>query len=529
MAVLLPLTACQSDNGFDRVFGYDISANPVTLDPQQANDANSNLIIGNLYMGLLTVNRDGSIGTGAASDYTVSEDGLKYHFTLRQDVYWVNVEGYEKQCTAKDFVYGFTRLFLPETNAPHAADYYCIENARDINMGWTAYTSRLGVKALGDFELEITLSYPNPRFPAMLAEPPAMPCDEEFFLNARGKYGLSAECTPSNGSFYVRSWNYDPYASTDVNRVLLSRNRKNAEAWEICPAGLNFYIEKKDDFVPDFLHGDTAGIALSNDEKSLIKGNYGCEEFCSVTCGLVFNRKFELFKNEDFIKALSLLANREEISAAISEFEKAEGIVPKQVTMSENNYRETAGSCVFPERNTEKARELFLQARSGLNTDLFTGARVIVCSAAANTAVSYIMQEWQREFGFYCVVETLSENDFKKRLQSGDFELAVTELSGKYNSPAAYLEQFCTGNSENYIGYSDYEFDSLIKRAVEASDLEKSAEYFKQAEQQLIDSSAFLPLYYKNEYFFTGKKNVDIIYNPFSKTVNFTHAKVKKR
>ena len=64
-------------------------------------------------MGLLTANADGSLSEGVASDYIVSDDGLVYTFKLRQDVYWVDADEFERQCTAKDFVYGFQRLFLP--------------------------------------------------------------------------------------------------------------------------------------------------------------------------------------------------------------------------------------------------------------------------------------------------------------------------------------------------------------------------------------------------------------------------------
>ncbi|MDE7399894.1 MAG: peptide ABC transporter substrate-binding protein, partial [Oscillospiraceae bacterium] len=118
--MILNLTACGKGDGKDRVLKYDISDNPATLDPQQANEPNSDIIIENVYMGLMAINADGSVRAAAATDFVVSDDGLKYEFKLRNDIYWVNSEGFQQQCTAKDFVYGFTRLFLPETSAPRA-------------------------------------------------------------------------------------------------------------------------------------------------------------------------------------------------------------------------------------------------------------------------------------------------------------------------------------------------------------------------------------------------------------------------
>lgn len=524
IAAVMCINLCGCDSsGLNEIFKYDISANPTTLDPQQADDSISNMIIGNVFLGLLRTSEDGSVIEGAAYDYSVSDDGLVYNFKLRDDIYWVSADGFEAQCTARDFVYGFRRLFLSETKAAHASEYYCIENSESFHNGTTP---NLGVAAKGDFELEIKLNSPNPRFPAMLSEPPAMPCCEEFFKNSQGKYGLSAKCTPSNGAFYVRSWHYDPHTSNDINNLILSRNYKNANVLEISPSGLNFLIRNENRHIKDFTDGNTHCIALSNDDKDHISGKYNCAEFSNISCGLVFNSGFSPFQNDDFRKAMTLLVNRSEISAAIPDFRSASGIVPDQVSVSGNSYRETVGGCTLPEYDPGQAKELFQAARPQLELTLFTGARVIVCSSAARTAVSYILQEWQREFGFYCTVETLNEADFKDRLKKGSYEIAVVEVSGKYNSPSAYLDQFRSDSSENYGRFSDIGYDEMIDNANKASGVDESEQLFKEAEQYLVDRAAFVPLFSKNEYFFTNAKSTDIIYNPFSKTIDFSKAKM---
>lgn len=527
ITIISTLTACQQDDGLGRVFKYDISANPETLDPQQANEPNSNTIIANMFTGLVEIAQDGSVQNGAAESYSVSKDGLTYDFKLRRDIYWIDGGGFEQQCTANDFVFGFRRLFLPETEAPHAMDYYCIKNARDINKGFIKDAAKLGVKAKSDFELEITLEYPNPRFLSMLAEPPAMPCCEEYFKNAQGRYGLSAECTPSNGAFYLKSWTFDAYSITDTNNLILGQNTKNAEALNICPSGLNFFIEDSEDHIPDFKNGDVSCIAVSNNEKQQIKGSYSVYEFNNITCGLVFNSDFALFKNENFKKSLCMLTDREAIMAALPEYEKAEGVVPKQVSIDGKSYRDLKSAAV-PQYSEKAAQDLFSSISSQLDKNLLTGAKIIVPDTAAQTAVSYAMQEWQRELGFYCTVKVLSENEYAKALQEGDFDIAVLELSGKYNSPSAYLEQFTKQNSENYTHFYNAEFEELLASARETASSDESAALYLKAEQSLIDHNAFYPLYYKNEYFFTSKMGEDIIYNPFSKTVDFASAKLHK-
>lgn len=525
--IMSTLTACREDNGLGRVFKYDISDNPTTLDPQQANEPNSNTIIENMFLGLFTIAQDGSVQNGAAVEYSVSKDGLVYNFKLRQDIYWMDCGDFERQCTAHDFVFGFRRLFMPETKAPRAGDYLCIEGARRVLSG-LGNPSDVGVKAKGDFELEIRLEAPNPRFLSMLAEPPAMPCNEEFFRAAQGKYGLSAECTPSNGAFYLRSWTYNPYNTPDINNLILRKHTKNAETQTICPSGLNFFIEDEDDFISDFKNGDVSCIAVSNNDKQQIKGSYSVHEFNNITCGLAFNSDYPLFKNENFRKVLCMLADRNAIMEALPEYETASGVVPKQVSMDGKSYRETVGSVAIPEYNVMAAVNLYNSVSRQIDKNYLTGAKVIVPDAAAQTAVSYIMQEWQRELGFYCKVETLSENEYAKALEKGDFDIALLELSGKYNSPAAYLEQFSGAGGENYTHFYNAELENYLAKADEAASVSESAALYLKAEQALIERCAFFPLYYKNEYFFTSKKSEDIIYNPFSKTVNFALAKTRK-
>lgn len=516
--ILAITTICGcSDDGLDAILACDISENPRTLDPQQADDPNSEQIVLNVFMGLMRYDIDGSVQCGTAESYTKSDDDLKYTFKLHENVYWTNNDGFKKQCTAKDYVFGFRRLFSAETKAPRAAEYFCIKNSEKCLNGTIISESNFGVKAVGDFELEITLDYANPRFLQLLCEPPAMPCCEEFFGSARGKYGLSAECTASNGAFFVRKWHYDPYASTDVNNVILARNSANAEIFGVGPAVVKFFIEDEEDFIGDFLSGETDCIAVANENKSQITGKYNCEEFSSITVGLTFNEKFSLFQSKDFRQALASSIPRDKISQALKDFEAANGIIPKRISLLGKNYREQAGLCKIPEYDIDKASAHFKDAKPLIDTELLRGARIITKSADAYSAAQYIMQEWQR-LGFYCTLEQLSESEFIKRVSSGEYEIAVTELAGGYDSPAAYLEQITTELSKDEI-----------KPLLDTAYLAGSAGFdiYRSAEQLLINNALFIPLYYKNEYFFTEKDVYDIVYNPFTKTIDFSYGKKK--
>ena len=87
-------TSCKEDDGKGYVFGYDISSNPGSLDPQYASDRESYLIIGSVFEGLFRIGADGNAEKAMAESYTVSDDGLTYNFKLKQDRYWTDVNGF---------------------------------------------------------------------------------------------------------------------------------------------------------------------------------------------------------------------------------------------------------------------------------------------------------------------------------------------------------------------------------------------------------------------------------------------------
>ena len=525
--MIISMTGCFEKDGSDGVIKYDIAYNPGSLDPQTAEDAASTLIIASLYTGLLRVEPDGSLSSGVAEDYTVSDDGLTYKFKLSSSNYWTDVNGFEAVCTAQDFVFGFQRLFDPGTRAPRASEYFCIKNSRAINSGVLSDMSKLGVTATGDYELTITLEYPNPQLPVLLTEAPAMPCNEEYFIASQGRYGLSGNTTASNGAFYLRSWDYDPYTVTDNNHLILRRHAKNNETNRVYPSGLNFFIEGDEDFVDDFVSNVISCIAVTEDQRELIKGDkFTVQEYDAITVGLLFNRNYELFRNTSFRRALASLIDREKLSQTVTDHTTAYAIVPGEVTLLDASYREYAGEKLTPEYSTGMAQQYYSVVKGSLDRNQFSGARIIMRDdSAAAAMISVIMQEWQREFGLYCVVETLSESDFNARLSSGDYEIAVQDLTGSTNSPSAYLQCFTKDGTGNYSGYSNSDVTRLINSAQRAADLQTSANLYRQAEQTVINDAIFIPLYYKNEYFYINKDFADISYNPFNKTVDFTQAK----
>ena len=180
---LISLCGCNDDDEFDGAghsFTYTLYGNPQNLDPQLAEDRSSLMVIKNMFLGLMTTGLEGELCYGVAVNHHMSDDGLTYSFTLRDDCHWYSNDGTDMIVTAHDFVYAFKRIFNPVNRSPYREKFSFLKNARAIIDGQMDY-SELGVYAVNNTELVFLLEEPNSEFLYLLTTSPAMPVILSFF------------------------------------------------------------------------------------------------------------------------------------------------------------------------------------------------------------------------------------------------------------------------------------------------------------------------------------------------------------
>lgn len=143
-----------------------------TTDPQKNTDVEGSDILRQLFEGLMNEDQKGAMVPGVATEYTESDDGLTYTFKLRPEAKWSNGE----PVTAQNFVDGWQRAVDPATASEYAwfMELMNITNATEIVAG-NAAPDTLGVKAVDDHTLEVTLTKPTPYFVKMVSHPTTFP------------------------------------------------------------------------------------------------------------------------------------------------------------------------------------------------------------------------------------------------------------------------------------------------------------------------------------------------------------------
>jgi oligopeptide transport system substrate-binding protein len=132
-------------------------AEPSTLDPQKFNLSIENVIMSEMFVGLLTADAAGRNIPGLAESWALSPDGKTYRFTLRPNLVWSD----GVPITAEDAAFGLRRAVDPKTQGQFSSFLSMIDNASAIAKGQMP-PEKLGVTAIDARTLEIRMNRPSP-------------------------------------------------------------------------------------------------------------------------------------------------------------------------------------------------------------------------------------------------------------------------------------------------------------------------------------------------------------------------------
>ncbi|GAB4447530.1 MAG: peptide ABC transporter substrate-binding protein [Anaerolineae bacterium] len=198
-------------------FTQDIAAlDPTRLTPFEF-DYDARDVVENLFVGLTAYDPDGaSIEPAMATDWEISEDGLRWTFHLRDDVYWVRhnpITGATyalRPVTADDFVFGIQRVCNPLTASPYFTSIFVIDGCQVVYrtdpefMTADFAAERVRVHALDDQTVEYTLLFPAAYFLTFTAMPEFRPLPREFVAHIDNWAETGSLVT--NGPFVVGEW-----------------------------------------------------------------------------------------------------------------------------------------------------------------------------------------------------------------------------------------------------------------------------------------------------------------------------------
>lgn len=461
----------------------------------------------------------------ATGDPVISEDGLTYSIKLRDGLKWPNGD----PLTAKDFVFAWQRLFNPATAAQNASTHFNIKNAQAINEGKKA-AEELGIEAVSDTELKITLEYPDTYFTASLSSVNLYPQNEAFVTEKGEAYGTNSENTLGNGPFILKDWD-----GTGLNWSFT----KNEQYWDkdnIKLDKINIQVVKEIGTGINLYESGAVDVAsLSGEYISQYTNN---PEYLSVLTLTASNLELGIssnkaLQNENFRKAISLVINRDELvnNVLIDGSKPLTGIVPKGIAVNPDtgtDFSDEAGAIVVTD--VEEGKRLWELAKKELGTDKVKLELITSDTDTAKKTSQYLQS--QLETNLSGVTIELSNVPTKVRFEkmmSYKFDLALGGWTGDFD-PVSYLNLFFSTYEHNHARYKDETYDALITKikTEDATDPQTRWKDLQEAQKYILSKAVVTPLYQGASNYLVKSKVKGIVTHNLGTPLEITRAYIEQ-
>ena len=466
----------------------NIGTEPTTIDPQLVEESAGSIIVNDLFEGLYTLDNRGKIQPAGALSHDVDKTGTVYTFKLRPEAKWSNGE----PVTAADYVYGWQRAADPKTASNYAwfIELMGVANAGEVLKGQQS-PDKLGIKALDDHTLQVTLSNPVPFFLKMLAHYTSFPAPKAT-IEKYGKEWVKPGNIVSNGAFVLKEWTPNERLSAD----------RNPHYWDNGNTVINkvVYLEIVSETAAynRYRTGELHYTSYPLEQYKQLKSQ-SPEELVSVptlaSYYYAFNTQRKPFDDPKVRKALSLAIDRETITDKILGQGQiaAYSFTPPIVDGFE--LKKPASQQQSKEERIKQAKALLAEAGYGPDKPLTVDILYNTNESHKKIALA-ISSMWKHNLGVTATLNNMEWKTMVSALNEGDFGVSRYGWNGDYNGASTFLDIMSSNSSANSGKWFNKEYDALLAKAHDSLDATERNSLYQQAEQLIDKEAPIAPIYF---------------------------------
>lgn len=458
-------------NGSDTLRMY-LASEPDKLDPALNSTVDGAILAINSFAGLFTYDADQKQIPDLAESYTVSDDGLTYTFTLKDDLKWSNGDTLD----ASDFVYSWNRAVDPATASDYAYMFapikgYAEMTEMDEEGNLVNPDATLAVTASEDGKtLTVELTTPTAYFLDLCAFPTYFPVYQEAVEaadpegNNPGAWALDpGENFVCSGAYVLTEWNHNSSMVYEKNPYYHRADEVTIERQELMlssdeTAVFAAYNDGSLDFADGVPTAEIAGLE-GNPEYHVI-GTLGTY----YVCFNVNSPMFDGMSAEDAAtlrKALSLFIDRDYIVTNIGQADQvpAGSFIP--AGCSDGNGGEFKNKDYFDpsyeafEDNVAKGIEMMesigfkFDENGMLSSETPLSFTYLVNTPGSNVDVAVAIQSDMAAVGINMEVSEMEWNVFLNDRKNGNYDVARNGWLMDYNDPLNMLEMWTSDSGNN--------------------------------------------------------------------------------
>jgi oligopeptide transport system substrate-binding protein len=463
---------------------------PASLDPHIATGVPEHHIMSSVMEGLVLKDRKSlEPRPGVAESWTISDDGRIYTFKLRDDARWSNGDPH----IANDYVWSWWRALQPALGNQYAYMLFPIKNAKRYYDRETEDFGDVGVKALDQRTLQVTLTNPTPYFLQLLDHYSLFPVHQatiEKFGKAdqRGTRWSYEGNLVSNGPFKLDEWKINRHIT--VTRNLHYWDNDNVALNGIVFKPVENTVTEERMFRAGQLHV-TSNVPA--DKISTYRKSNSTELKIAPYLGTYFYRlniKTPQLQDRRVRRALGMAIDREKLVENITKG----GQIPAYTMTPPGTmgYYPTSTLAFDP----EGAKNLLSEAGYP-NGEGFPAIEILYNTNEGHRKIAVALQEMWKDY--LNIDIKLLNQEWKVYLateSAGDYQISRGGWIGDYVDPNNFLDMFLCGGGNNRTGWCNEEYDRLILEvAPSQSSHEERLAVFQQAETMLLDDMPIIPVY----------------------------------
>ena len=493
------LFACHSkyDNSHLSIFKYNESNGISTLDPAFSKDKATIWATSQIFSPLVKMNDNLDVSPLVAKKWEISEDGKRYIFNLRTDVFFhdhsVFENGKGRRVIASDFVYSFKRL----------------ESEDLASLGSFVFNNVENYYAESDSVLVIDLKNPFPPFLSLLSMqycsvvPHELADKPEFRSQPIG-----------TGPFKFQFW------KEGVKLVL----RKNENYFEIengeklpylDAVAITFIKDKQSEFL-SFLQGEIDFISgnLSYKDEILSKDGTLRDKYSKEInlqsipflnteyLAFLMDGNTVLSGNKDLRKAINYAIDKKKMLKFLRNnigVAAESGFVPKGMF----SFSDSVKGYSFDKKLAQEHLELAGYPNgNGLNP-------IVLNTTSEYLDLCEFIQSELKNIGIELVIEVNPSSTHRQMVTDLKLDFFRASWMADYPDAENYLSLFYSKNNWNKglnkTHFQNEEFDKLYEKSISEVDVEKRTKMYQELDQIIMDNAIIIPLYYDQVLRFSHK------------------------
>jgi oligopeptide transport system substrate-binding protein len=462
---------------------------PQSLDPHIATGVPEHHIISALMEGL--IHKDGETlepRPGVAESWDISDDGRVYTFFLRKNARWSNGDPHN----AHDYVWSWWRALQPALGNLYAYMYFPIANAKAYYEGEINDFNQVGVKALNDYTLQVTLTEPIPYFLQLLDHYSTYPVHratvEKFgTADQRGTRWTYEGNIVGNGAFQLKEWKIN-------RRITVERNPYYWNADNVKLNQVVFYpTENVTTEERMFRAGQLHYSGIPSDKIDVYKAANDPSLRIQPYLGIYFYRlnvEQPHLKDKRVRRALGMTINRDLL---VSQITKGGQIPAYAITPPGTMGYYPESDLTF---DPETAKQLLAEAGYPNGED-FPTTEILYNTSEGHRKIAVALQQmWKKHLNIDVTLLNQEWKVYLDTVSNRHYEIARAGWIGDYVDPNNFLDMFLCNGGNNRTNWCNSDYDQLILEQVpKATSHQQRLALFKQAEKLLLDEMPVIPIY----------------------------------